>query len=386
MVIAVRDKDTRKIIKYITLFVSLIWTERYQEHGDFELTVPITKENVEYLVEDNYLTIPTSSAPMVIDTVEISLKDSNLKVSGKSLFSLLNRRIQWEAYNVKTKQITAIDYLVNHDFRPLYYISLDSKKKATVDDKNRDVPYILLMNSKRYPDDEATIEQTISMGDNLYETVETFLASGIQLGFKGGFVTDEYKNVNIKFEVYRGDDRSNIIFSEQMFNLTDAKLTVSTSDMKTSILVAGDGTDAKRRKVTVTRYDTVKTEEGSTNQIKYTGIFRREMFADARDLQKGSNESLAEYKKRLKDRGVEKISEKNKSYVADGEIFDNGRYKIGVDYSLGDLVTLKSKYFTAKARIYEVIQSWEGGEYQIYPTFQIEEVDKKEIEESYNLS
>lgn len=97
-ILYVRDKDTREIIKLVENFVSLVWTERYQEAGEFVLDMPVTKENIDLFRRGRYISFDESEETMIIQTVNITEsygdeKEPLLEISGKSLATILSRRV-----------------------------------------------------------------------------------------------------------------------------------------------------------------------------------------------------------------------------------------------------------------------------------------------------
>lgn len=83
-------------VGFIESFYSLIWTDRYNEAGEFELKIAATKENINILHEDYYLLYSMSEHAMVIEKIELITNAESgdyLLVSGRSLESILDRRI-----------------------------------------------------------------------------------------------------------------------------------------------------------------------------------------------------------------------------------------------------------------------------------------------------
>ena len=91
----IRDKVTHKIFYVEEQYSSLIWNERYQEAGDFELEIPLKKANVMNYAVGNYLTLDDSPESMIIESREIddSVEEPLFKVKGRSLSTLLDRRV-----------------------------------------------------------------------------------------------------------------------------------------------------------------------------------------------------------------------------------------------------------------------------------------------------
>ena len=85
-------------IAIIDTYESLIWTDRYSKCGDFELYMPISDSIPWYFKQENMLMIEQSEHLMIIETIEIESDSENgdhLKISGRSLESILDRRIIW---------------------------------------------------------------------------------------------------------------------------------------------------------------------------------------------------------------------------------------------------------------------------------------------------
>lgn len=77
-------------------YKSVIWTERFHGFGDFKLTVPGTLENLQIYQLDHYLYTKGTNKLMIIEQVELNTeysKQSMLTVSGRSLESILDRRV-----------------------------------------------------------------------------------------------------------------------------------------------------------------------------------------------------------------------------------------------------------------------------------------------------
>jgi len=89
--------DESMILQHICEdYKSIIWTERFHGFGDFKLTVPGTLENLQIYQLDYYLYTKGTNKLMIIEQVELNTeysKQSLLTVSGRSLESILDRRV-----------------------------------------------------------------------------------------------------------------------------------------------------------------------------------------------------------------------------------------------------------------------------------------------------
>ena len=91
-------------IGIIDTYESFNWTDRYNEAGDFEITMVLdtvqhTKELLSIFVEDNYVYLGMSEHLMIIEDLNITTdqeEGNKLVVSGRSLESILDRRIVWD--------------------------------------------------------------------------------------------------------------------------------------------------------------------------------------------------------------------------------------------------------------------------------------------------
>nr|FAA03590.1 MAG TPA: hypothetical protein [Siphovirus LN-2020-2] len=89
--------DEAMILQHICEdYKSIIWTERFHGFGDFKLTVPGTLENLQIYQLDYYLYTKGTNKLMIIEQIELNTeysKQSLLTVSGRSLESILDRRV-----------------------------------------------------------------------------------------------------------------------------------------------------------------------------------------------------------------------------------------------------------------------------------------------------
>ena len=96
----VKILDTEfKMVGIIDTFISLIWTDRYDEAGDFELLLPMDIPVLDLIKEDYYLAIDESEHLMIIEDMTITTdveEGRRMKIVGYSLEKILDRRIVWE--------------------------------------------------------------------------------------------------------------------------------------------------------------------------------------------------------------------------------------------------------------------------------------------------
>ena len=313
---------------------SLIWTRKYAETGFFELYAPITEDNLKFLKEGNIIWKRGSDDAGVIE--DIKLEESHLKneitAKGRFLESYMDRRIIKGTFSFKGTTEKAMRAMLSTEPLPLVELGELNGFTETVDF-------------------QATYKNLL--------TYEQKLAKGSALGFR---FRPNFNDRKIIFEVYKGVDRTTaqrvnnrVIFSESYNNLNNTIYRENKQLYKNVAYVGGEGEGAARKIVVV----------GDA-----TGLERREMFVDARDLQ-SEGLSTAEYEALLRTRGEEALQNNlaSSSFECNTGADVNFQYK--KNYDLGDIVTVKKNKWgiTANKRITEIREIYEYGGMSIEPTF-----------------
>ena len=86
-------------VEIIDSYESLIWTDRFREEGDFELYCFPAKRFIDNCQIDYYLENSESEHLMIIEGRKITTDvddGDRFVVTGKSLESILNRRVIWK--------------------------------------------------------------------------------------------------------------------------------------------------------------------------------------------------------------------------------------------------------------------------------------------------
>lgn len=288
----VRDKATRKIFYIEEEYSSLVWTERYQEAGDFVLDIPLNVANIENYAIGNYLSFDNSSESMVIlsRTINDEAEEPVLEVTGKSLSDLLTRRVNaskiFELYSgtitYEGKVGSVIQSIFNDEIvDPIipvytYYHHPDNKPLKSSD--NRRVPgyyepggtygHFMAYNEIRAEQSHVdyrkinklifkdSTDGTIDININFTEITTVYdilvkIAKNNYLGFKSYFDDD----LNIVIEIYAGVDRTSnqktlspVIFDPIMDNISYLGYIEDASEYKSSGFTYSDGVLIYREK------------------------------------------------------------------------------------------------------------------------------------------
>lgn len=344
-----------KSVALIDGFDTFIWTDRYSGYGDFELYPPLNEKNLTDLKEDYYVTTKDSDHVMIIEDVQIgsdAVENSVLTVTGRSLETILERRIVWKTTILSGNLQDAIKKILDENL-------------ISPEDENRKIKNFIFEAS----DDEAIkfLELPTEVqftGDYVYDVVKV-LCDINGIGFKVTLSSDN----KFVFKLYAGVDRSYeqdkhpyVIFSPKFDNLLNSRYLRSKKTLKTITLVAGEGQGDERTTTTV-------TADGYQN----TGLERRELYTDARDLSRnvdGGTLSEEEYIQTLESRGKEKLSENSEIKSFDGQSDPNMNFKLGQDYFIGDIVQIENEYgITSRSRVTEIMNSENSSGFEMYPTF-----------------
>ena len=187
-------------------------------------------------------------------------------------------------------------------------------------------------------------------------------------------------NKRFSFEVWQGVDRSTnqsvrdaVIFSKEFDNILTQNYVDDKTDYRNAVIVAGEGEDTARRMLTI----------GGANK----GRKRRELFVDARDLQSTTKQTVVEideegnetettvdvqmstaaYNQLLTERGNEKVAEFIRTQSFETNIDFNSQFKIFVDYTNGDKVTIRNDELgvAVHTRIVVLTEVWNKDGYEL---------------------
>ena len=342
------DEDFQ-MVYVLDTYESLVWVDKYAEPGTFELSTVVTDELLETLKPDRYISSGFSNHLMIIEDIAISSdpdEGNKLKIVGRSLESILDRRIVWVQTDFNNVNLnTAIAKLLND---------------AIIAPQ---IPERKIPNFAEYVPSEDSYISTRAVwhqytGDNLLEVIESICAE-----FNIGFQIILNENNEFVFSLYRGDDHSYaqsdnpwVIFSSDYDNIISSNFINKNSIAKNVILVGGEGTGTARK------FKTVGLSRG---------LNRRETFTNASDIQKGSL-NVAKYTALLESRGLATLGDINRRVEFDSQCNMNESFTYGEDFFMGDIVQIINEYgVEASARITEFTWSCTTSGIETYPTFSI---------------
>lgn len=324
------------------------WLENYQSPGEVKIDAQATQANFAMLIEGNRIYNTDTNTVARICHVDFVQTESEelITVRADITSELLSDRVV-----MATMQATVVE----------------TAMYAVYSGNRRGLP-LAVGSAEGYTERTDT---EITWGDVL--SAEKKLAEVSGLGFK---VLFDPQTGAETFKVFKGIDRSddrssNYVgyFGADVGNLQNVSVTSGTTDYKNVAVVAGAG-EGNAREVRIVSLGTVSGEN------------RRELYVDARDLQReyqvatptGEYDSQgnpvysyetrtytdAEYYALLDARGREKLAEHLRTFSITCDIVQNN-IKYGKDYNLGDRMPIKLPEYGiyASARISSVTMVYE---------------------------
>ena len=334
-------------IALIDAYESLLWTDRYNKPGEFEIYTPVADFALTYPVTDNYLQIKESGHTMIIEdtTIESNIDTGNhIKIVGRSLESILDRRVVWRQTDISGNLQNGVKRLLTEN--------IISPSVA-----DRRIPNFVFEESTDEAITSLTMENQYT-GDDLLKVIQD-LCELNEIGFQ---ITLNDSNQFV-FKLYKGVDRSYrqetlpfVVFKPSFENIINSNYSERHSNAKTITLVGGEGEGNAR----ITRV----VGSGS-------GLLRKEVFTDARDIQKEDGMSTATYYALLDQRGNEKLKENKVEKTFDGECETTRMFVYQRDFFMGDCVQVANEYgMESPTRIVEYIWSSSAQGTLSYPTFE----------------
>lgn len=345
-------------------YYSLVWTERFNEAGDFEMELPFSYADNEFLTFGNYIYLPTSDRLMMIQkiTPTHSEEKDTVVIEGESVEAILKSRRTEKVFTSLTDdndlgqvEITAYDLIWKNVTHPTKNNDGDTGKRLSI--ISQDYPEILK---------HAIWTEQLEIGTNVYDAIVNMCKNSVYrdydvtyiwLGFKGlGFhLIPDLTNKEFFFYIYSGTDRaSEIFFSRDWHNVKSSSIYENVVDNVTLVNVITNDTTYP----SVLVWEDGSSEGPTGNEP--TGVNRIEKTIEINidRTEVTPNLTNAEVLNMIINAGQAEI---NSGYnaVYEGEFDLNlGGWTYGEDFFLGDIVRCDLAGKAADARVIEVVRSY----------------------------
>ena len=340
-------------VSTLDIFESLIWTDRYYACGDFETYMPCSEKMLSTLKQDMYLYLRESEHIMIIEDIQIDtdVEDgAHLTVTGRSLESILERRVIWNLTTLSGGLQAGIKQLLNEN-------------AIAPSDPARAIPNLIFKDSTDSKITNLSLNAQY-YGENLYDVICEVCESN-EIGFK---ITLNESNQMV-FSLYAGTDRSYeqtenpyVIFSPGFDNLLNSNYISSKKTLKTVTMITGEGEGSDKKKAVA------ECSNGAGS-----GLNRREMHTDASGISQTDGENTISdeaYTALLQRQGIDELAQNTRTESFEGEVSSGRTYTYGTDYFMGDIVQNVNEFnIKATSRVTEYIMSQDESGIERYPTF-----------------
>ena len=340
-------------VSTLDIFESLIWTDRYYACGDFEIYMPCSEKMLSTLKQDMYLYLRESEHIMIIEDIQIDtdVEDGvHLTVTGRSLESILDRRIIWNLTTLSGGLQAGIKQLLNEN-------------AIAPSDPARAIPNLIFEDSTDSKITNLALNAQY-YGENLYDVICEVCESN-EIGFK--IILNESNQM--VFSLYAGTDRSYeqtenpyVIFSPGFDNLLNSNYISSKKTLKTVTMITGEGEGSDKKKAVA------ECSNGAGS-----GLNRREMHTDASGISQIDGENTIsdeDYTALLQRQGIDELAQNTRTESFEGEVSSGRTYTYGMDYFMGDIVQNVNEFnIEATSRVTEYIMSQDESGIERYPTF-----------------
>lgn len=341
-------------------YVSIIWRPSYYEVGDFEIYLGATDKAIDLLRKNRYVVrssditvesgVTTYKKVMIIKNLQLITDIENgdfYCVTGRELKFLLHQRIVWGRYLINDS--------VEYALRRLIGANAVEPVEPT-----RVIPNMQFAEPKSYPEQIDIQVSNVQLDEAITEICKTY-NYGWDIYITGGKLTvDIYKGVD---RSYNQAERPYVVFSDTFDNLYNTEYMYESENYANMTLIGGEGEGLDRTYAYV------------NNEV--SGLERYETFTDARDISQNLDSedeaiSYEDYLLLLEERGRENLADMTVSEGFSGEVLSDVAFKYGLDFNLGDVVTVINKYGIQKnVRVLSAIESEDESGVKLLPQFNI---------------
>ena len=338
------ENDTFTKIKVIDNATSVIWVKRFNAVGNFELYIKASTELLELFTGDIFITRDESNVGMYVEKVQLNTDSENgdyLVITGRSAECILSWRVVMRV--VYSSESTTAEYIIRN--------SID---KTLISDiiPNNNISWLTLGEDHEWQD-YITRQYT---GKNVLDIVQDLCVTynyGFEFEWNGsGFTINLYKGTD---RSYDQTENTYIVFSPEFENLGNTEYIQDTMNYANGAIIGGEGEGTERKFAVV-------LPQG------ITGFNRRMIYIDARQ---SSSDDLTEsqYTDMLIAQGKEELEQRKITTSFNGEILNYNNYTYGVDYNLGDKVSIINEYgIRGNATITEITEVEDDTGYRLIPT------------------
>ncbi len=322
-------------------YLSLTFSRNYHSPGEFQLVLSRKVQNAGQLGINNLIMLGADKHKTgIIRHKEIKANERGeemLTIKGHALGTILRQRITippvGESHDIQEANAeTVMKHYVRQNC--LQIPGMEFPFLVIGDDQQRGINLKWQTRYKNLADELEQISRLSGLGWHVYP---------------------DFNSKNWIFDIYKGRDFSAgqninppVIFSPEFDNIKTLEYVDSIINYATYAIVAGQDEGADREVIMLGN--------------DATGLDRHVIFVDARDVQDTDD---------LPARGEAKLAEHQRVLSFQAEILTQGPFLYGVDWDVGDVVTVQNKEWnlTMDTRVTEVTEVYEPGGFRLNITF-----------------
>ncbi|MET3504929.1 siphovirus ReqiPepy6 Gp37-like family protein [Halalkalibacter oceani] len=356
----------------IDAYDSFMLTRRWHKAGEFQFVVNRYSNNAQYL-QEGALLVPGNEVhkAVIIEHMEVELTESgkaseNWTIRGSTLEGILSRLPAIPSEGAATESTNGP---AETHMRKLVLTNVINPADA-----KRAISQVAL----------AAVDQergTTDLWETRWKQLDEEMERLSLLTGLGWFITLDYDSKCWIFDVKEGRNLTAsqsvlppVILSPEFDAVQSQRFVDSVLDYKNIAYVAGQGEGAERLIVEV-------------GDVDAEGLDRFEMFVDARDIGNGDAQPTEDEDRNpvypdgwlteeeilnlLRQRGEEKLAERQRIRTFEGTILDSCPFVYERDWDLGDIVTVQNRDWgvTMDERITEVVETYERSGFRLDAVF-----------------
>jgi hypothetical protein len=341
----------------INNYDSVMWIERYDKAGEFEITAKLSSGIVGFLPPGTIISHTKTYEACIVENIEISESssmDPTVKISGRGLISYFDYRIVGLSLaEAETPTIPPTQYELAANNLQTQIMNLINSEIGTLEG------YIICTTQAlTLPQDARIVKR-----QSVYEAALELLSLGnlgirvVRKNYLGA--VNALSATKSLIYIYRGNDlSSSVIFSWESGELESASYLLSNKTYRNVALVQGTYTEA-------VVYD---------NSLPEDAYGKRVMLVDASDIDKSlvyvpTGSELTDILNALQARGYEALANQNILNLSNVDLAKSTSYKYRTNYNLGDIVSISGNYgVIEKRRVVEYVEIEDETGETGYPT------------------
>lgn len=374
------DYTAKQLVELNWRTDTLLWTERFQQLGDFELHTQAVNSVMTLLPERSMCSLLDTNEVMWVDSHEIDKNDDGvdeLIVKGRSLEWILMRRY-WANAPYGKKSTMAQKYSVRQAVEAWVWNAIcndtgnDRIKTSASYPAGNALPNVIVTDSVPPSTDGPDQSRKVQNG-YVYDQMQEFMTSGkigiriirpngtsgrkVYIHADGEYEATSTTDItDLRFDFYTSRDISDsIAFSWKAGHLDGPSYLLSSEQLMTGAFVDGDPR---------THYYTDPDVIAGTN----TGWNRLDGYVDGGSKDDGV--TADDFEESLEDQGLRTVR-KDGGHInsVDAQISPSVNFKYGKDYRLGDKVLVQGQYGAQdKKWVTEFIRSQDVDGEKAFPT------------------